>query len=357
MNLIKQLNDHANKLQLQSLNLACITIDRMQFRQLIESLSLRDIVSKPLVPTLKHESDQLVWSNNVDHFSLVVSGQYSKLSGDVPMDLTINGTKTQIIEVMSILDILRVQTPANYRSRIMFEADVEYHTALNPVMWSKEVDEYVMNSEIESTLLAAAEKFVEFLKVPKVKIVDITLTGSCANYNWTSSSDIDLHVVVDMKKSVEEYGELLPEFFDAKKRVWNDLHDIKIKNIPVEFYVQDQDEKHHSTGIYSLQDSKWINTPTHNPPTIDDIAVKEKVAALIKEIDAACTSNKASVIETLHTKLVQLRKRGLERGGEFSTENVVFKQLRSKGYLDKLAECKVKAFDRELSIEEEEWVK
>ena len=54
-------------------------------------------------------------------------------------------------------------------------------------------------------------------------------------------------------------------------------------------------------------------------------------------------------------KIKKMRSCGLEHGGEFSTENLVFKTLRHNGYLEKLATCKTKAFDRELSIEDEEW--
>lgn len=352
MNLIKQLNTTANT---RSIQLDEVKISRTQFRHLLESLAIRGLITQPLVPNAAPDGS-ITWLNDaVGNVSIATSNH--PMFATAPLSLDVVGSKDQIIEVMSVLTTLGVAVPNDYRQKIVYEADVEYHTTLNPVLWDKVDGKYELKTEIEDVLLEAAARFIDFLKTPSIAITDITLTGSCANYNWTDTSDIDLHVVVDMKKSKDKYGELLPEYFDAKKRVWNDLHDIRIKNIPVEFYVQDQDEKHHSTGIYSLQDSDWINTPTHNPPTIDDIAVKEKVAALIKEIDAACTSNKASVIEDLHKKLVALRKRGLERGGEFSTENVTFKQLRSKGYLDKLAQCKVKAFDRELSIEDEEWMR
>ena len=73
------------------------------------------------------------------------------------------------------------------------------------------------------------------------------------------------------------------------------------------------------------------------------------------KIDLVCTSNKAEVIEKLHEKIVKMRKAGLEKGGEFSTANVVFKELRRQGYIDKLADCKTKTFDRKLSVEDEEF--
>ena len=104
--------------------------------------------------------------------------------------------------------------------------------------------------------------------------MDYTLTGSAANYSWTEKSDIDLHVVVDLADVDATYKDTIVDYFSAKKNVWNTAHNITIHDIPVEFYVQDVNEKHHSTGIYSIKHSEWTELPNHEPPSIDDIAVK-----------------------------------------------------------------------------------
>ena len=103
-----------------------------------------------------------------------------------------------------------------------------------------------------------------------------------------------------------------------------------------------------------MQNNEWKIQPTHDVPTVDDIAVKAKTSELQDNIEAACKSNKAAVIEQLYDKIIKMRKTALEKGGEFSCNNVVFKQLRKLGYLDKLSKCKINTFDRELSIEDEE---
>jgi hypothetical protein len=46
-----------------------------------------------------------------------------------------------------------------------------------------------------------------------------------------------------------------------------------------------------------------------------------------------------------------MRKSGLERAGEWSTENLVFKALRAAGSIDQLAEKIRELEDRELSLE------
>lgn len=236
------------------------------------------------------------------------------------------------------------------------EMDIEYHDELNPKLWTEAMpEEAELKEDVHTALKKAAKAFIEFLQVPKVKIQDITLTGSCANFNWTPSSDIDLHIVIDMEQAEEEYGELIKEYFDAKKSVWNDLHDITVKGIPVEFYVQASAEKHYSTGVYSLKRDYWVIEPKQSKPEIDDTAVERKAKEMMKLVDDAIATNKASVVERVMEKLRKMRKAGLEEAGEFSTENLAFKMLRNNGYLEKLADVRTKTFDRELSVEEEEW--
>ena len=47
-----------------------------------------------------------------------------------------------------------------------------------------------------------------------------------------------------------------------------------------------------------------------------------------------------------------MRKAGLERAGEWSTENLVFKILRNLGMIDQLAEKIRELEDQELSLEQ-----
>jgi len=45
-----------------------------------------------------------------------------------------------------------------------------------------------------------------------------------------------------------------------------------------------------------------------------------------------------------------MRTAGLKRAGEFSTENLVFKELRNQGYLDKMVNYMTSRQDKELSL-------
>jgi hypothetical protein len=231
----------------------------------------------------------------------------------------------------------------------------QYHEHLNEALWSHDGDDYVLHNDVQDKLLENAKAFQEFLKMPGLKIEDMVITGSGANYNWTEQSDIDLHLIIDKKKAESKWGKLVDEYFAAKKRVWNELHDIKIHSFPVEFYVEGKGEDHTSTGIYSIKNKEWVKKPTHEEPTVDDQAVKAKAAALISEINDVLKTNKAAAVEKFMDKLGKLRQAGLSKNGEFSTSNLAFKILRTQGYLEKLTQMKTKSFDRELSVEDEEW--
>ena len=47
-----------------------------------------------------------------------------------------------------------------------------------------------------------------------------------------------------------------------------------------------------------------------------------------------------------------MRKAGLQENGEYSTENLAFKNLRNKGLIDKLWDLKKQGIDKELSLNE-----
>ena len=84
---------------------------------------------------------------------------------------------------------------------------------LQPNVWySKET----IRPEVVNKLLMIAYDFFDSLKLKEVKIHDIILTGSLANYNWTDYSDIDLHIMIDYNE-VDENLDLVKDYFDAKR--------------------------------------------------------------------------------------------------------------------------------------------
>jgi len=218
---------------------------------------------------------------------------------------------------------------------------VTVRRTLNPRIWDGED----LKPEVKSKLLKIARAFEQFVGVD-LDVVDLTLTGSNANYTWTRHSDLDLHLIVPGVPSDAER-----ELYSAKKALWAEQHDITIKGLPVECYIQGAKEPHHSTGVYSILNDAWIDRPEKVKPSVDDAALQSKFDDLNRIAAIAVANRNLDYLRTVKDKITQMRKAGLERGGEWSTENLVFKQLRNAGTIDTLSNTIRELEDDELSLE------
>jgi len=223
---------------------------------------------------------------------------------------------------------------------------VVYHDTLNPLLWKKNA----LDIEVRYKLMAIAMHFAKFLNVPKLNLRDITVSGSNASYGYAESSDLDLHLVVDMPKDRPELAEL----YAAKKNEYNFTHNITIKGIDVELYVQDVQQPHRSAGIYSVLNDKWLSKPTHQPPTIKDKDVTNKARNYAARINSAMRSNDLNTCKETMSEIRKLRQAGLEQGGEHSVENLAFKLLRARGKIDKFRSYINKLQSAELSLGEQQ---
>ncbi len=220
---------------------------------------------------------------------------------------------------------------------------VTVNKTLNPKLWDPSGK---LHDDVHKQLMKIADAFEEFVGVP-LNVVDYTVTGSNANFTWTPHSDLDLHVVIQGTPTEQER-----ELFNAKKALWAEQHDITIRGLPVECYVQGDAEEHHSTGVYSLADNKWIVTPKKVKPQIDDSAVTAKADAVIHVLELALISQDLEKLRAAKDRITKMRKAGLARAGEWSVENLVFKLLRNMGLIDKLTERILDLEDQELSLEQ-----
>jgi hypothetical protein len=230
------------------------------------------------------------------------------------------------------------------RARDFVTNDVDYHNVLCPIAW----DGDQLKSQISERLLKIADRFVGYLEIPGFQVLDIVLTGSMSNYNWTQYSDFDIHVVTDYQDL--QCDDLAEAFYQAKKKIWNDAHNITIHGHEAELYVEDVNEPPVSAGMYSLLKQLWLKKPSYNPPEIDDGAINHKVESLIKQIDTATQSDDADDVKRVLDKIRRIRRAGLDTAGEFSTENLAFKILRNQGYIDQLSKEYHRKQDNELSI-------
>lgn len=226
---------------------------------------------------------------------------------------------------------------------------------LNPKIWEnpKNPNKSSMTPKVRNGLLRIAEKFIDYLG-EDVFVDDIVLTGSLANFNWSEYSDFDLHVIVDLGQ-YEEESELYKELFDLKKQVFNEKHNIKIFGFDVELYAQDNQEPHFASGVYSVMNNEWVSKPTKFKNEIDKSVLEKKIKNWTDKIDNVLdsedTNDDVKQLEQVRKKLKDYRKSGLEKDGELSYENLVFKFLRRSGHIRKLFDSANQAVDKELSIE------
>lgn len=233
------------------------------------------------------------------------------------------------------------------RAQDYVQNNIAYHDTLNPVAWQGDR----MRPEVRLKLLKIAHVFVDYIEIADFDTLDIVLTGSMANYNWTKFSDFDIHVVT--RYSDLECDDIVAAFYQAKKQIWNKQHDILIRGHEAELYVEDIDQPPVSGGIYSLLRGEWSKQPDHEVPNIDSRAVNIKVQDLIHQIDDALdTANSADDIKRVTDKIRKMRRVGLDRAGEFSVENLAFKVLRNEGYIDRLSQAHLHQQDAELSLTE-----
>lgn len=229
---------------------------------------------------------------------------------------------------------------------------------LQPDIWG---DDEKINPEIREVLVKIAQDYWESLYCEDVvckniPILDIILTGSLANYNWSKYSDVDLHIIFDINK-LGPNKEFIKELLDVKTRKWNSDHDITIKGFEVELYLQPHDIKHFATGVYSVMNDEWNIEPKKEVVSLDKETIRKKYKEFVKQVnDIEKDKDNQSVInriEKLKDKIKKMRKAGLETGGEYSVENIVFKLLRRNDIMEKLGDLSTNAYDDEYTIDEE----
>ena len=224
---------------------------------------------------------------------------------------------------------------------------LRYHDELNPKLW----DGDKLKSDVREKLLEIGNAWAEFSNIPKEAIKDMILVGGNANFNYTDFSDIDLHLLVD-KNDLPDCPDLLDDYLKDKKQLWSLSHDISIYGHDVELYAQDvNDEFPANQGVYSLSQNNWMVPPTKQKVNFDDPNLLNKINGYVNKIDSLLDSNADDeTFKKLKKKFGEMRKAGIKKAGEFSLENLIFQELRNKGYLDKMNAYLKSKQDENLSL-------
>jgi len=233
-----------------------------------------------------------------------------------------------------------------------FEESNYYNETLSNKFW----DNFEFKEDVLKPILKIVDDFVaDDDHINADMIEDIQLTGSLANYNYSDHSDLDVHILLDFA-DINKDESIVKRALDGKRFIWNLKHDITFNGHEVELYFQDIHEPHVASGLYSLQDNRWIKKPKFEAPEVDHGDVVKKADAFKKELDLlkeamdnASDEKEFSLVnkraKKLKDKLMKMRKDGLASKGEFSIENLAFKTLRNNETISQLNDIIIKSYD------------
>jgi len=222
---------------------------------------------------------------------------------------------------------------------------IEFRDKLNPKLW----DEWELNKEASKHLKYVAERFVKWLEVP-LEIKDIWILGSMASFNYSDSSDIDLHIYVDLSKFKDKDN--IKELLETKTKLFKKLFPIRLFGIPIELTVEDDSNRAESPGIYSLVKDAWVKKPKKVDEDEVETDVAGKISGMWKKRIKAALQNKSldsDDLNDLKDEIKDQRRKALKKDGEFSDGNIAFKDLRKTGYIDKIKNVRDAKFKKELS--------
>lgn len=223
-----------------------------------------------------------------------------------------------------------------------------YNKTLCPELWTSDLK---LDPIVRRNLLQLAKDFYEKAEF-KAPVLDIYFMGSAANYNWTPDSDVDVHILIDFSQ-LQMPTETAHQSVRAASSLWNEEHDIKIKNHNVEINIQDRaDNKPHVTGIFSLVKNTWVRTPKKSNININKVAIVSTYTRLKNNVENAIRIGDRDYLKSVKEYINAYRQYGLDTKGELSTENLVFKILRSRGIIKNLNAAINKLYDLKMSVQE-----
>ena len=262
-----------------------------------------------------------------------------------------------IAEMCDKVTVTKLIEQIDIEPKVSLTEAIEKHDSLNSKLFTK--DE-LLKGKVRDKMLEIVDTFLADLEELEVKIEvdDILFIGSNASYNYTKNSDIDLHILANTK-AVDYPADLGAAIYSAYRSIFNKNLDITLYDIPLEIFVETEDSTRVSNGVYSIKKNKWVKKPVQEDiPEYDKEALnklvdewEEKCKKLIDDIKADKLNDEKKVVKLLEDIYEKLRKKGVAKG-EYAIENLAFKELRNKGYLDQLKDYRNELTSKRLSLEE-----
>ena len=208
-----------------------------------------------------------------------------------------------------------------------------------------------LKPEVNEALMKFAEAFAAYVDLDERAIVDVLLLGGNAGYNYTQYSDLDVHIVVDPKFIPDCEPDLLDQYYMDKKTLWELTHNVTIYGVKAEPYIErPKVTRKKSQGVYSLMKKTWIQEPEKVEGEVEEKEMEKKVNNFKTKIDAFIKNENVDGLRELVKKLRDSRSVSLQKYGEYGFENMVFKELRNQGYIDKVRTVVVNLKSKNLSL-------
>ena len=221
----------------------------------------------------------------------------------------------------------------------------EVHNELNPLLWDKNNK---LHEDVKTKIVNIVNQFLASIDLD-IQAIDVVIVGSNASYNYTSTSDIDVHIITNYM-DINADTEIVTLLFNQLRSKFNSTYDITIHGLDVELYVEDVNTSVTSNGIYSVIYDSWIKFPK-KLTSVPQHDISKEFSEWQDRIDVAIRSENSSFIKQLIDMLYLIRKNSIAADGEYGKGNQLFKEIRSVGLLKKLKDAYSDAVSKELSLE------
>lgn len=215
---------------------------------------------------------------------------------------------------------------------------------LNPKIW----EDKKLREDVRETIIDIVSEFMDNLIIP-VEILDVRVVGSNASYNYTEHSDLDVHIISNLEL-VGSPTEIVQALYNSERSNFNRTHNIKIKGIEVELYVEDVNSAVTSNGIYSVIDDVWVK----EPQIIKERSVKidrNELQDLVDSVQSVLDGGDSDDIKDCINMLYLMRKDSIATDGEYGVGNLLFKEIRNRGLLSALKDKYNEMISDELTLE------
>lgn len=170
---------------------------------------------------------------------------------------------------------------------------------LDPAVWDGDRKLYAYQKDFILRLINTMYETYE-LKQPKIWVEDIVIIGSLTTVKWLLSSDLDVHIRVNLDAFIASNmpGSTKEEAFAKLDSIRKEFDRAKIllpmSNHPAEFYFESIEFKPSNValvGVYSLMQDKWLKAPILFEAGLDLEEAKksavEAAEALAEELDGS----------------------------------------------------------------------